>query len=60
MSIACCRSTVLTLPFGFGNVIVKSIPVFSFHVPSMKPMVVASEQLRQYTPVTLAPRMTNS
>jgi hypothetical protein len=35
------------LPFAVANVIVKTMPVFSFHVPSMKPMVVASEQFRQ-------------
>ena len=40
------------LPSGLANVTVKSMPAFSSHVPSMKPIVVASEQLRQYTPVT--------
>ena len=39
---------------------VKAMPVFSSHVPSMKPIVVASEQFRQYTPVTRVPRITNS
>ena len=48
------------LPFGLANVTVKTMPVFSSHVPSMNPIVVASEQFRQYTPVTRLPRITNS
>jgi hypothetical protein len=48
------------VPSGLGNVTLKVMPLFSSQVPSMKPMVVASEQLRQYTPVTFAPRITNS
>ena len=48
------------LPSGLGKVTVKVMPVFSSQVPSMNPMVVASEQLRQYTPVTFVPRMYSS
>ena len=59
-SIACCLSTDLIRPSGLANVTVKSMPVFSFQVPSMKPIVLASEQFRQYTPVTRWPRITNS
>jgi hypothetical protein len=43
-----------------ANVTLKAMPVFSSQVPSMKPIVVASEQLRQYTPETRLPRITNS
>ena len=58
-SVAFWSSTEAMLPDGVANVTLKSMPVFSFQVPSMKPMVVASEQLRQYTPVTRVPRITN-
>ena len=59
-SVACWSSTDVMLPAGLANVTVKLMPAFSSHVPSMKPIVVASEQFRQYTPVTRLPRITNS
>ena len=57
-SIACWLSTDLMRPSELAKVTVKAMPTLSSQVPSMKPIVVASEQLRQYAPVTWLPRIT--
>ena len=49
VSAACCFSTNRMRPSVLANVTVKSMPAVSLHVPSMKPIVLASAQFR-HTP----------